>query len=131
MRARLALWYQLMVDVSRVFLPFLLVCLALLWDQSHLESSDKNAATDNAAVLVSTSTPTPTQKRESSTPTSPVAEQKAPAEKSPSVIQMLEGRENDLILWLSIAAVAFAIGWIFGGNYYLRRDRARSKKLRF
>jgi hypothetical protein len=120
-----------MVGVSRVFLPFVLVCLALLWDQSHLESSDKNAATDNAAVLVSTSTPTPTQKRESSTPTSPVAEQKVPAEKSPSIIQMLEGRENDLILWLSIAAIAFAIGWIFGGNYYLRRDRARSKKLRF
>jgi hypothetical protein len=120
-----------MVDVSRVFLPFVLVCLALLWDQSRLESSDQNAATDNIAVLASASTPTPTQKRESSTPTSPVAEQKAPAEKSPSIIQMLEGRENDLILWVSIAAVAFAIGWIFGGNYYLRRDRARSKKLRF
>ena len=120
-----------MVGVSRVFLPFVLVCLALSWDQSRLESSDKNRATGNAAVLVSASTPTPTQKRESSTPTSPVADQKVPAEKSPSIIQMLEGRENDLILWLSIAAVAFAIGWIFGGNYYLRRDRARSKKLRF
>lgn len=120
-----------MVGVSRVFLPFVLVCLALLWDESRLESSDQNAATDNTAVLASASTPTPTQKRESSIPTSPVAEQKAPAEKSPSIIQMLEGRENDLILWVSIAAVAFAIGWIFGGNYYLRRDRARSKKLRF
>ena len=116
-----------MVGVSRVFLPFVLVCLAFLWDQSRLESADKNAATDNTAA----STPTPTQKGESSTPTSPVAEQKAPAEKSPSIIQMLEGRENDLILWVSIAAVAFAIGWVFGGNYYLRRDRARSKRLRF
>jgi hypothetical protein len=114
-----------MVGVSRVFLPFVLVCLALLWDESRLESSDKNTA--NTAA----STPTPTQKRESSTPTSPVAEQKAPAEKSPSIIQMLEGRENDLILWVSIAVVSFAIGWIFGGNYYLRRDRARSKRLRF
>ena len=53
------------------------------------------------------------------------------AEKSPSIIQMLEGREHDLMIWVSIAAVAFAIGWILGGNYYLRRDRARSKKLRF
>jgi hypothetical protein len=44
---------------------------------------------------------------------------------------MLEGRENDMIIWVSIAAVAFVIGWILGGNYYLRRDRARSKKLRF
>jgi hypothetical protein len=118
-----------MVGVSRVFLPFVVVWLALLWDQSHLESSDKNAATDNTAVLASASTPT--QKPESSTPNPPVAEQKSSAEKSPSIIQMLEGRENDLILWVSIAAVAFAIGWVFGGNYYLRRDRARSKKLRF
>jgi hypothetical protein len=121
-----------MVGMSRVFLPFVVVCLALLWNQSRLESSDKNTATDNTAVLASASTPTPTQKRESSTPpTSPVAELKAPAEKSPSIIQMLEGRENDLILWLSIAVVSFAMGWICGGNYYLRRDRARSKKLRF
>jgi hypothetical protein len=120
-----------MFGVSRVFLPVVLVCLVLLLDQFLLASSDKNAATDNTAVLASASTPAPTQKRESSTPASVVAEQKAPAEKSPSIIQMLEGRENDLILWVSIAAVAFAIGWIFGGNYYLRRDRARSKKLRF
>jgi hypothetical protein len=120
-----------MVGVSRVFLPLVLIGLALLWDESRLESSDKNSATNNTALLASASTPTPTQKREDSTSTSPVAEQKAPGEKSPSIIQMLEGRENDLILWLSIAAVAFAIGWIFGGNYYLRRDRARSKKLRF
>jgi hypothetical protein len=119
-----------MVGVSPVFLPFVLVCLVLLWDESRLQSSDRNAAT-NTTVLASASTPEPNQKRESSTTTSPVAEQKAPTEKSPSIIQMLEGRENDLILWVSIAAVAFAIGWIFGGNYYLRRDRARSKKLRF
>ena len=120
-----------MAGVSRVFLPVVLFCLVLLLGQSRLESTDKNTATDNTAVLASTSTPTPTQKHESSTPILPVAEQKAPAEKSPSIIQMLEGRENDLIIWGSIAAVAFAIGWIFGGNYSLRRDRARSKKLRF
>lgn len=120
-----------MVGVSRVFFAFVLVCFALLWDESRLEPSDKNTATDNTAVLASASPPTPTEKPESSTAASPVAEQKAPAEKSPSIIQMLEGRENDLILWVSIAVVAFAVGWIFGGNYYLRRDRARSRKLRF
>ena len=120
-----------MVGVSRVFLPFILVSLALLWDESRLESSDKNTATDNTAVLASATTATPTQKGENSASTSPVSEQKTPAEKSPSIIQMLEGRENDLILWVSIAVVSFAVGWIFGGNYYLRRDRARSKKLRF
>ena len=37
---------------------------------------------------------------------------------------MLEGREHELLIWVSIAVVAFAIGWILGGNYHLRRDRA-------
>ncbi len=71
------------------------------------------------------------QIRESSAATSPGAEQKIPAAKSPSIIQMLEGRENDLILGLSIAVIFFVVGWICGGNYYLRRDRARRRKLRF
>jgi len=71
------------------------------------------------------------QIRESSAATSPDAEQKIPAVKAPSIIQMLEGRENDLILGLSIAVIFFVVGWICGGNYYLRRDRARRRKLRF
>ena len=122
-----------MARVSRVLLPFVLTGIVLLSDLSWLESPNKNTTTDNAVGLASASTPTstPTQKPESSAPASPVAQQKTPDEKSPSIIQMLEGREHDLILWVSIAIIAFAIGWIFGGNYYLRRDRARSKKLRF
>ncbi len=119
-----------MFGASRVFLPFIFVCLALLSDEFQVESWDKSG-TDHTAGLAAASTPTPNQKRENSTSTSPVIEPKSPAEKSPSIIQMLEGRENDLIIWVSIAAVAFVIGWILGGNYYLRRDRARSKKLRF
>lgn len=119
--------------VSRVLLTVVLTGIGLLSDLSWLESSNKNSTTDNAVVLASASTPTPTQtqKPESSNPASPVAEQKTPDEKSPSIIQMLEGREHDLILWVSIAIIAFAIGWILGGHYYLRRDRARSKRLRF
>jgi len=119
-----------MFGASRVFLPFVFVCLALLSDEFRIESLDKSG-TDNTAGLAVASTLTPNQKRENSTSTSPIVEPKPPAEKSPSIIQMLEGRENDLIIWISIAAVAFVIGWIVGGNYYLRRDRARSKKLRF
>jgi len=119
-----------MFGASRVFLPFALVCLVLLSDELRVESLDKSGA-DNTAGLAAASTPTPNQKRENTTSTSPVVESKPPAEKSPSIIQMLEGRENDMIIWVSIAAVAFVIGWILGGNYYLRRDRARSKKLRF
>lgn len=111
-----------MVGVRRLFLPFVLVCLALLWEDARVGGS----------MVVAASKAVPAQTRESSTATAPVAEEKKiPAEKSPSVIQMLEGRENDLILWASIAVVAFIIGWIWGGNYYLRRDRARSRKLRF
>ena len=119
--------------VSRVLLTVVLTGIGLLSDLSWLESSNKNPTTDNAVVLASASTPTPTQtqKPESSNPASPVTEQKTPDEKSPSIIQMLEGREHDLILWVSIAIIAFAIGWILGGHYYLRRDRAQSKRLRF
>ena len=122
-----------MARVSRVLLPFVLTGIVLLSDLSWLESPNKNTTTDNAVGLASASTPTPTptQKPESSAPASPVAEKKTADEKSPSIIQMLEGREHDLILWVSIAFIAFAIGWILGGNYYLRRDRARSKRLRF
>ena len=119
-----------MFGASRVFLSLALVCLALLSDELRVESLDKSG-TDNTVGLAAASTPTPNQKRENTTSTSPVVETKPPAEKSPSIIQMLEGRENDVIIWVSIAAVAFVIGWILGGNYYLRRDRARSKKLRF
>jgi hypothetical protein len=121
-----------MVDVSRVFLPLVFTCVTLLSDPSRLEPSNKKPRTESTAVLASASTTTTqTQKPESSTPASPVAEQKDPTEKSPSIIQMLEGRESDLLLWLSIAVVFFMIGWILGGNYYLRRDRVRRRKLRF
>jgi hypothetical protein len=141
-----------MVGVSRVFLPFALVCLTLLGDDSGVECSDKRTTTENARYANSEFSPgqlsipvlvagtsaamaatkaVPNQKRESSAATAPVTVEKIPAEKSPSVIQMLEGRENDLMLWASIALVAFLFGWICGGSYYVRRDRARSRKLRF
>lgn len=118
-----------MAGVNRVFLPFVLTCIVLLSDQSRLDSSNRNI--DSTAALASAPKSAQSQQGESSAPTAPVAEQKSPAEKSPSIIQMLEGREHELMIWVSIAAVAFAIGWILGGNYYLRRDRARSRKLRF
>ena len=120
-----------MAGVNRVFLPFVLTCIAVLSDQPRLDSSNRNATTGSTAALAAAPKPAQSQQRENSSPTAPVAEQKSMAEKSPSIIQMLEGREHDLMIWVSIAAVAFAIGWILGGNYYLRRDRARSRKLRF
>ncbi|HEX9264399.1 MAG TPA: hypothetical protein VF977_08520 [Candidatus Binatia bacterium] len=56
-------------------------------------------------------------------------EQKILAEKS--LLQMLEGRETELTVTVAIALVFFFIGWICGGNYYLRRDRRRRAKLQF
>jgi hypothetical protein len=121
-----------MVGVSRVFLPFVLTCIALVSDPSRLEPSAKKPRTESPVVLAAASTPTtPTQKLGTSIPVPPATEQENPAEKSPSIIQMLEGRESDLLVWLSIAVVSFMMGWIFGGNYYLRRDRVRRRKLRF
>ncbi len=51
--------------------------------------------------------------------------------KSPSILQMLEGHETELMIGAAIAAAFFIIGWICGGNYYLRRDRLQRRKIRF
>ncbi|MBI1994092.1 MAG: SH3 domain-containing protein [Deltaproteobacteria bacterium] len=47
------------------------------------------------------------------------------------VVRVLEGREGDILWWLAVALCVFVVGWICGGNYYLRRDRTRRNKLRF
>jgi hypothetical protein len=141
-----------MVGVSHLFLPFAIVCLTLLGGQSQVESADDKVAIESARLLnfrhglgqslmpnstasvflpMAATNAWVMQIRESSAASSPDAEQKTPAAKSPSIIQMLEGRENDLILWLAIAVIFFVVGWICGGNYYLRRDRLRRTKLRF
>jgi hypothetical protein len=51
--------------------------------------------------------------------------------KPSSLIQRLEGREDEVMLWIGIAITFFVVGWICGGNFYLRRDRNRRRKLRF
>jgi hypothetical protein len=131
-----------MVGVSRVLLPFALICLALLADESRVESSDNPTTTKSLRHANLRYGPRGTGNQPASMGKTkaalvwageapPAKEQNIPAEKSPSIIQMLEGRESDLLIWLSIAVVSFMIGWIFGGNYYLRRDRVRRRKLRF
>jgi uncharacterized protein YgiM (DUF1202 family) len=66
--------------------------------------------------------PVPTKEPEAST---------RKTKKLPSLIELLEGREADMILWGAIAVAFFLMGWICGGNFYLRRDRLRRTRLRF
>jgi len=47
------------------------------------------------------------------------------------LIVLLEMKKWDILWWLAVFACLFILGWICGGNYYLRRDRARGGKLRF
>jgi hypothetical protein len=117
-----------MMGVGRIVLPVALASLAI-WSYPSGSKSEKNVTLDR--VTFAAAAETTNQKPKPSTPAVASVEPEIPPEKSPSVIQMLEGREEDLIIWASIAVVFFAIGWIWGGNYYLRRDRARSRKLRF
>ncbi len=75
----------------------------------------------------------PTQPAASATanPSSSKSPQRKPIVRSPSILQMLDGHELELLAAAAIALSFFIIGWICGGNYYLRRDRRRRTKLRF
>ncbi len=42
-----------------------------------------------------------------------------------------QGRVWEIFGWIIIPSCLFALGWILGGNYYLRRDRIERTKLRF
>jgi len=70
---------------------------------------------------------------QAATPAAKAQEQKQtiPPAKSPSILQMLEGHETELAIAAAIALTFFFIGWICGGNYYLRRDRRWRRKIRF
>jgi hypothetical protein len=59
------------------------------------------------------------------------AEQKGSSAESPPLIRLLEGHETDVLVWAGTAVAFFFVGWICGGNYYLRRERLRRTKLRF
>ena len=47
------------------------------------------------------------------------------------VIKVLEGREWEVLGWFGVALCIFILGWICGGNYYLRRDRIKRTKVHF
>jgi hypothetical protein len=103
------------------------------------ESTQKTAPTAPAKPQppASVKAKTPESRSKASSPAKSAApvdsaqEQKSAAAKSPSILQMLEGHETELMIAAAIAATFFLIGWICGGHYYLRRDRQRRTRIRF
>jgi len=89
------------------------------------KASTKTTETSRAAAKTATKFRQPIVARENA------EKEQSAAEPSASIMKMLEGRERELLAAIAIAAAFFAIGWICGGNYYLRRDRRRRTKLRF
>jgi uncharacterized membrane protein YciS (DUF1049 family) len=59
-----------------------------------------------------------------------VSQQQVPSLKSPSILQMLDGHELELLVAAVLALSFFVIGWVCGGNYYLRRDRRLRSKIK-
>jgi len=46
-------------------------------------------------------------------------------------VKASQGRVWEIFGWILIPSCLFALGWILGGNYYLRRERIERTKLRF
>ncbi len=71
-------------------------------------------------------------KKQESQVSSPSQEEgETPKDKPMPIIKLLEGKEWGILWWLGLAVGVFFLGWICGGNYYLRRDRIKRTKLRF
>ena len=47
----------------------------------------------------------------------------------PSMRQWEALREREALKWVVTVLGVFGLGWILGGNYYLRRDRMKRRKL--
>jgi hypothetical protein len=116
------------------------------------EFVDEAVAQTSAPGSASSKTPAAESKEPTKIPLPPAAKPKVPSSKSaspansippvdkpeeeqnlksPSILQMLEGHEKELMIAAAVAAAFFFIGWICGGHYYLRRDRRRRTKIRF
>jgi len=50
--------------------------------------------------------------------------------KSPSLLQLLEAHEKEVKIALVVAGVAFVLGWVCGGFYFVRRERKYRRRLR-
>jgi hypothetical protein len=101
--------------------------------QNLLENSDRPSINSRVdfALPGDSEEPALLYAAKSSVPAAQVDEEPPGSPKPSLLIQMLEGREDELMLWVGIAITFFIAGWICGGNFYVRRDRNRRRKLRF
>lgn len=104
--------------------------------QSPASGGTKSGAAERQESKLSPSTAAPAKSlsptADKLVPRAGIAAETAPSPaKAPSLIQRLEGREGDVMIWLAIAAVFFLVGWIGGGIHARRRERSRRTRLRF
>jgi hypothetical protein len=62
--------------------------------------------------------------------TNPV-EKESPKDNPPLIMGIGQGRLLVIATWIAGVVCIFILGWILGGNYYLRRDRIDRSKLHF
>jgi hypothetical protein len=106
-----------------------------LMNAKSKESSESRQPKQVKTATLAPATPpaskAPVPKSKSPVDATMAEEQETSPRKSPSILQLVEGREQDLFIAGAIAVAFFSVGWICGGIYYLRRDRIRRTKLRF
>lgn len=63
--------------------------------------------------------------------TTPLVEKDFP--EIPTLLSKVTGNDRllEIATWFTAALCIFVLGWVFGGNYYLRRDRYERNKLHF
>jgi len=70
----------------------------------------------------------PEEKKELPPPSLTREMQRSRSEPLPAA-PFIEEREWQALKWVATVLCVFGLGWILGGNYYLRRDRVKRRKL--
>lgn len=69
--------------------------------------------------------------KDSEVTSSPPSERRVVRGRRIPLILLLEGKKWEILRWLGVFVCIFVLGWICGGSYYLRRERAQRSRLRF
>ena len=97
----------------------------------NVNEKSKVKAVESPARAAGRNDIAPQSQSKSSVPIQSMQKEEALPEKPRSIMQMAEGHETELLVAAAIAVAFFSVGWVCGGNYYLRRDRRRRTQLRF